>query len=370
MAFGRWARVGISVTTLCLLALSVGATTRLKDIARIDGVRENALVGYGLVVGLAGTGDSPRNRATMQSIANALENFGVVVSDQDISGRNVAAVAIYATLPAFASKGDVVDIGVSSMGDARSLAGGTLIVTPLRAPDGNIYALAQGAISVGGFSYDLNGNLVQKNHPTVGRVPGGAIIEKEASGQVVRDGSITIILNSPDFTTAARMRNAINQEFSDDIAKAESPARINVSMLGFDAVEFISRLEAVRVEPDLGARVVINERTGTVVSGGNVRIGDVTISYGDLRVSISTQFNVSQPVLVRQTGPNVSTVVTPNTNIEVVENEARSVSLSSGATIADLMVALRAINISTRDVISILQAIKTAGSLHADLVIQ
>jgi flagellar P-ring protein precursor FlgI len=349
-------------------------SVRLKDLGRIEGVRENSLIGYGLVTGLAGTGDSSRSRATVQSVANMLLQFGITVTIDQINSRNVAAVMVTATLPAFSRPGDKLDVNVSSLGDARSLVGGTLLMTPLNGPDRKIHALAQGPLSVGGFKYDLNGNVVQKNHPTAGNVPGGAIVELGASTYVIKEQNIiTILLFEPDFTTASRIADSLNASFSKDTAKAIDAQRVEVRVSDTErnnVVELLSRLENVTITPDQRAKVIVNERTGTVVSGGDVRISMVTVSHGDLKVSIVTDYLVSQPTLVSRTGPGVRTEVVPSTRIDAKENEGGSISLPAGTTVADLVAALNKIKTSTRDVITILQGIKRAGALHAELIIQ
>jgi flagellar P-ring protein precursor FlgI len=346
---------------------------RLKEIARFDGIRDNTLTGYGLVMGLAGTGDSPRSSAANQSLINSLSKFGVNISSLDIRSRNIAAVMVTATLKPFAERGDRIDVGVSSIGDARSLNGGTLLLTPLEGVDNKVYALSQGQLSVGGFVFDLNGNSVQKNHPTVAIIPGGALIEKSVAPEFIdENGSLYILLNQPDFTTARRIEMALKKEFGSGAANAVHAGRVKVNIpAGLNTIEAIARLENLSISPDRVARVVINERTGIVVAGGDVRIDDVTISHGSLRVVISTDYNVSQPSsFLRQSGDAIQTVVVPDTNIETNEGDLNSIELSSGATIADLVAALRQIKTTTRELITILQAINSAGALHADLIIQ
>jgi flagellar P-ring protein precursor FlgI len=348
---------------------------RVKDLVRIDGWRDNQLVGYGIVTGLAGTGDSLRSRATQQSIANMLGQFGVNVSVDQVQSRNVAAVMVTATLPPFARPGDKLDIVVTSLGDARSLLGGALLLTPLKGADDRVRALAQGPVSVGGYKYDLNGNLVQKNHPTVGAVPSGANVELGiAPPQVVRNGdTMALVMAVPDYTTAGRIASAVNTTLGRSAARAADASRVVVTLQEDDQrdlVGFIAKIENATVEPDQRARVVVNERTGTVVSGGDVRISKVTISHSDLKVSITTDYLVSQPLLVRQAGRGVRTEVVPTTRIEVGESEASNVTLAANNTVTDLVNALSRIKTSTRDVISILQGIKAAGALHAELIIQ
>ncbi len=347
---------------------------RLKDLLRISGVVDNNLVGYGLVSGLAGTGDSVRNRATVQSIQNALLRFGINVDADDVRSRNVAAVTLVATLPAYAQPGDKLDVNVTSMGDARSLVGGSLLMAALSAPNGKVYALAQGPVSVGGFQYDLFGNLIQKNHPTAGSVPAGATVEIAVETVMVdAAGIVNYSLNDPDLTTASRITDSLNQHFGAGTAKAINAGKIRVTMpesMRDNPVAFLTGVESLSVMPDHRAKIVVNERTGTVVAGGDVTIAPVTITHGDLTVVISTDFNVSQPTFVRQTGPGVRTQVVPDTSIDVTEEQPISISLSSNTRVADLVAALNQVKATSRDVITILQAIRRAGALHAELIIQ
>jgi flagellar P-ring protein precursor FlgI len=373
------------VMALCALALrpAFAATSassggvRIKDLGRIEGVRDNQLIGYGIVGGLAGTGDSLRNRATRQSIANALSQFELNIPNEQIQSRNVATVMITASLAPLARSGDKFDVVVTSMGDARSLLGGTLLMTPLRGPDGRVYALAQGPISVGGYRYDLNGNVVQRNHPTVGLIPSGATIETAPvfTEDATRQGELLFLLAVPDNTTASRVAAAINAQFKSvgPIAEPRDARSVAIAagpMSGAARVNFLTQIENLRITPDVAARVVVNERTGTVVSGGDVRISRVVVSHGDLRVSITTDFLVSQPTFVRDVGPDVRTQVVPRTRIDVAEPPAEVATILADSTVADLVQALNRVRTTPRDVISILQAIKAAGALHAELLIQ
>lgn len=358
---------------LCSIAWAGSESVRLKEIARVEGVRDNALTGYGLVVGLAGSGDSSKNRLTVQSVANALSHFGVNISPDDLNSHNVAAVMVTATLPPFAESGQKLDVSVSSLGDARSLAGGTLLETPLDGPDGKLYALAQGPLSVGGYEVHAFGSSDTKNHPTVGRVPDGASVERAAPLGLDADGrTLNVVLYHPDFTTAERVAESLRRNAGVN-ALAEHAGKIRVTFAAppSDLVRAISLIENVLVTPDQVARVVVNERTGTVVSGGDVRLGAVTISQGGLRIVVQTSYTVSQPdgVLVNPSR-NVGTAVVPQADIKVQEPEAKLVSIPGGATVADLIAALRAIHLSTRDVITILQSIKDAGALRGELIIQ
>ena len=368
--------VAMAVAVL-LAAVSASAQdfgVRIKELGRLDGVRENMVSGYGIVSGLAGTGDSTRSQATLQSVANALREFGLNVTPAQLASRNVAAVLVTATLPAFARSGDRLDVIVSSMGDARSLTGGALLMTPLYGPDRRIYALAQGAVSVGGYKFELNANVVQKNHPTTGIVPEGAVVEADLTAQVLSpDGTMRLVLFDPDYTTASRIATAVNEKLSASAAAMDA-GRVAIRVPEGERerlVDFVARLESLTVQPDLRARVVINERTGTVVSGGGVRLSNVSVAHGDLKVTVVTDFLVSQPggVLVNP-GPGIRTQVVPRTRIDANEEGLSSVTMPAGATVSDLVAALKQVKSTTREVIAILQSIKRAGALHAELVIQ
>lgn len=346
---------------------------RVKDLGKIQGWRENALIGYGIVSGLAGTGDSPTNRTTRQALANTLSQFNLTVPSDQIQSRNVAVVMVTASLPPFAREGDTIDITVTSAGDARSLVGGSLLMTPMRAANGQVYALAQGALSVGGYRYDANGNVVQKNHPTVGSVPGGATVEAHVpkTDQATLD-SLTFVLQEADYTTAERVAEAINLQFGAQLAQARDASGIDIRIPPGEKsslVHFISQLETVSVEPDRRAKVVVNERTGTIVSGGDVRISSIAVSQGDLRVSIATENGVSQPLVVGRAGAGVRTATVSNSTVDVEESGGASF-VAANNTVADLVQSLARLKTNTRDIISILRAVKAAGALHAELIVQ
>jgi flagellar P-ring protein FlgI len=363
-----------AVAIAALLLPSMAFGVRIKDLGRIDGVRENMISGYGIVSGLAGTGDSARSTATLHSVANALREFGINISAAQLASRNVAAVLVTATLPPFARAGDKIDVNVSSMGDARSLLGGNLLMTPLLGPDRRIYALSQGSISVGGYKFDLNGNVVQKNHPTAGIISDGAVIEAEVSSSILNSvGSMHLLLADPDYTTASRIAEAVNAHFSSAIALASDAGRVEIRVPEQgrgQLVQFVAQLESIEVEPDVKARVIVNERTGIVVSGGEVSLSKVSVAHGDLKVTIVTDFLVSQPDLLSRPGAGVRTEVVPRTRIEAKESGTNTVSLATGASVAELVAALNQVKTTTRDIIAILQSIKRAGALHADLIIQ
>jgi len=366
-------------TFFLLAAMAIGpaaakeAPLRVKELGKMQGWRENVLVGTGIVTGLAGTGDSPGNRATRQALANVLSQFNLTVAPEQVNSRNVAVVLVSAAMPATAREGDTLDATVTSGGDARSLLGGSLLLTALRAPNGKVFALAQGPLSVGGYRYDANGNVVQKNHPTSGSIPNGATVEVGmAAWQPAVREQVTFVLNEPDYTTASRVVIAINGQFGAPIAHARDASGIEIDVpapLRQDLVGFLARVENVAVEADQRPRVVINERTGTVVAGGDVRIAHVAISHGELKISIATQNSVSQPAYLGIAGPGVSTALVRNTQVDV--EEPAGVGFMSGAgTVSDLVQALARMRTSTRDIISILRAIKAAGALHAELVVQ
>lgn len=346
---------------------------RVKDLGKLHGWRDNALVGYGLVSGLAGTGDSPGNRATRQAMSNALAQFDFTIAPEAIQSRNVAVVMVTAALPTFAREGDTLDVTISSIGDARSLLGGALLLTPMKGPDGRVYALAQGPLSVGGYRYDSNGNVVQKNHPTVGSIPAGATVEVGVSAQMDSPRkSVTFVLAEPDYTTANRVAAAINAQIAPGSAEPRDASGIEVRIPehGTDnLVAYLARIENVTVAPDRRAKVVINERTGTVVSGGDVRISKVAISHGDIKIAIEQYNEASQPIFTAHTGRGVRTALVTNTRVEVNE-PGQATFVTGNDSVADLVQALVRMKTSTRDIISILRAIKAAGALHAELVIQ
>lgn len=355
-------------------AAGPGEMVRIKDLGRLQGARENTLVGYGIVTGLAGTGDSPNNAATRQALSNALSQFNLAVPAAQIQSRNVAVVMVSASLPAYAREGDTLDVTVTSTGDARSLVGGSLLLAPLMAPNGRVHALAEGALAVGGYRYDANGNVVQKNHPTVGSIPNGARVELGVRAEVLDPSqTLTFVLSDPDFTTASRMAAAINAQFGTELARARDAEGVEISVPPAQRerlVAFIARIEAVAMAPDRRARVVINERTGTVVSGGDVRISPVAISQGDLKVSIVSQNSVSQPSGLWNPNPNIATTVVTNSSVDVSERNGAGYLAPGSTTVADLVQSLSRMKTNTRDVISILRGIKAAGALHAELIVQ
>lgn len=302
-----------------------------------------------------------------------LSQFNLSVAPEQIQSRNAAVVMVSASLPTFAREGDTLDVTVTSAGDARSLVGGSLLLTPLRAPNGRVYALAQGPLAVGGYRYDANGNVVQKNHPTVGSVPNGATVEVGVTGQMPGPAqNLTFVLTDPDYTTANRIALAIDARFGASLAKARDASGIDITVPEAQRdqlVNFLARLESVTVEPDRRAKVVINERTGTVVSGGDVRISKVAISHGDIRISIASESNVSQPPGAWPGAPGGRAVIVANTRIDVDE-PAGAGFVAGETTVAHLVRSLARLKTSSRDIISILRAVKAAGAMHAELVVQ
>lgn len=365
----------VRLLTICLILLSLGAlipasadqVVKIKDIARIEGARSNQLIGYGLVVGLDGTGDSQQTMFTIQSVTSMLKRMGVDVPAGKIKVKNVAAVMLTADLPPFVRPGSKIDIQVSSLGDARSLQGGTLIQTPLQAADGNVYAVAQGSVSVGGFLAGGSGNTVVKNHTTVGRIPDGAIVEREVPTTLTSNGAVHILINNPDFTTAVRIAESIETKFGPGSAAALDAATVEVKANGMQNVtSLIADVGELSVAQSSIAKVIVNERTGTIVIGSTVQISPVAISHGNLTVEISTEYQVSQPQPITETG---STVVVPQTGVTATEEQAHLVQLNPGTTLQELVSALNELKVTPRDMVAILQALKEAGALHAELEI-
>ncbi len=353
-----------------MIALPVQAkTTRIKDIVDIEGVRENQLVGYGLIVGLNGTGDSLNNAPfTKQSLTAMLERLGVSIRGQNLNTGNVAAVMVTGTLPPFANQGSKIDINVSALGDATSLQGGTLLVTPLYGADGEVYAVAQGSINVSGFSAKGDAETFTRNIPTSGRVPGGALVEREIDFKLGDFQQIRFALKNPDFTTARRIERAINGFLSEPVATAQNSGSVMVKMPAAykgSIVDLITDVEQLPVEPDQPARVVIDERSGIIVMGSDVRINTVAIAQGNLTIRITETPQVSQPNPFAEQG---ETVVVPRTDVQVNEGENAKLSvLDTGVTLQDLVTGLNRLGVTPRDTITILQAIKAAGALQADI---
>jgi flagellar P-ring protein precursor FlgI len=367
----RLAAIALALAWASAFAADAGEMARVKDVASIEGIRDNQLVGYGLVVGLRGTGDSQQTIFPYQSLVSALERMGVTVpqsgaiSAANMQVKNMAGVFVVADLPPFCPPGYKLDVTVSSAGDARSLEGGILLMTPLYGPDGQIFAQAQGAVVLGGYSVSAGGNTRQMNDPTTARIPEGALVEKPVSFDLKQLHTIDVVLNDADFHTAERTAAAIDHELGGARAQVLDSRRIEiVPETGEDMAALIDRIESVPVEVYPRARVVVNERTGTVVIGGTVRLQPVSILHGGLSVNVISQTLVSQPNALSSGG---TTQVVQQTTVQAQDKPVNRIDLKEGATVEDLVQELQRTGAGARDVISILQAMKEAGALEADL---
>jgi len=358
---------------LAILLLLVGISgsaeaARLKDIADVEGVRGNQLLGYGLVVGLNGTGDGRMTDFTPKSISNMLEKMGIRVDPVAVRVKNVAAVMVTAELPPFARPGSKIDITLSSLGDAKSLQGGMLLFTPLKGADGNTYAVAQGPVDLGGFSIEQGGDSAQKNHPTVGTLPQGALVERSIPFDLFQSKKVRIVLRKPDFTTMTRVVAALNTRMGKPAAVAIDSAAVEVPLDArgqFDPVALVASLEQVEVEQDVGARVIVNERTGTIIMGEKVTISRVALAHGNLNITIRQENDVSQPNALA--GGRTETVT--NTDVSVGE-DIKALQLVGGeVTLGDVVQALNSLGATPRDLIAIFTALKAAGALNAELVV-
>lgn len=359
------------VTAIASQMDPLGTGTRLKDIARVTSVRGNQLFGYGLVVGLNGTGDGQQTGFTTQTLINALREMGINPESTNIRVQNIAAVMVTADLPAFARPGDKIDVLVSSVGDSKSLQGGQLMLTPLQGADGEVYAVAQGPLSIGGYNAQGGGggSSQTKNHPTTGIIPNGAYVEREVPTVLAEGNSLLVSLFQSDFTTASRVAHAISQEVPGARAAAMdgSTIKITSSDLGtYTVVDLIAALENVRVTPDNRARIIINERTGTIVLGGDVRVLPGAIAHGSLQVEVRKGATVVQPPPLS----NGQTVVLPNETVSVEETGGPIQEVGGGATIQDVIASLNALGAKPRDLIAILQAMQAAGLILADVEVQ
>ncbi|MDR2861202.1 MAG: flagellar basal body P-ring protein FlgI [Syntrophobacterales bacterium] len=373
--------LGICMSVL-LASLTTAHGARIKDIADFDGVRDNQLIGYGLVVGLAKTGDNVKNGFTRETLTNMLSRQGLSMRDKDIKANNVASVMVTASMPPFAKIGTKIDVVVSSIGDATSLQGGTLLMTPLKGSDGEIYAVAQGAIALGGYTAGTGNTTTVRNHPSVGRIASGAFVEKELHYALDTKRTTTIQLQQPDFTTAKKMAEAIKASVPGIEVNQRDGRSVTVT-IGPDSnmVDILSRIENLNVSVDAPAVVVMNEKTGTVVMGENVRISTVAVSHGNLNIQIREEYEVSQPSPFAPapspyggtsqksvtTLPGGQTVVTTTTTISTGEEKNQLMVVPKGVTIQDMVRGLNAIGVTPRDLITILQTIKAAGALQADL---
>ncbi len=385
--FGRFRSLLFIIVVFCFLSPAVGLSARIKDITSIKGIRTNQLFGYGLIVGLNGSGDKGGTAFTVQALVSSLEKMGIHVSTGDVKVSNVAAVIVSATLPPFARIGKKLDVTVSSIGDAKSLQGGTLLLSALKGVDGKVYALAQGPISVGGFAAGgAAGGGFTKNHPTVGKISGGATIEREISLSLKDKREFTLVLHNPDFVTATRISEAIDSWFGQVISTSIDSGTLRIRVPdGFQGrvVHMLAELGKLEVVPDIVAKVIVNEKTGTVVIGENVRISRVAVAHGNLSIQIDEKKEVSQPrpfgtspakggaPVQMDNGlvvaPGGATVVTSETNVKVEEEKARLILFQGGRTVGDLVRALNAIGVAPRDLITILQTMKAAGALQAEL---
>ena len=362
-------QLSVFALLLMLMALFPGivSATRIKDIAAFDGVRDNQLVGYGLIVGLNGSGDSDQTKFPVQSLVSMLERMGVTINRADVKVKNVAAVMVTATLPPFAKQGTKLDVLVSSLGDAKTIAGGTLVMAPLKGADNQVYAVAQGSVLTNSFAFAGQGASATKNHPTAGRIVGGALVERELPNVLTGKSSLRLNLAQADFTTASRIAAAINRSFK-GIAGSSDAGSVMVQIpdeFASRPVDFIAQLENLEVTQDTPARVVVNERTGTIVMGDRVKISSVAVSHGNLALTIKETPTVSQP---NPLSKGVTKEV-PRTDLKVKEEPKRLTVLPESGTIGDVVRGLNLLGVTPRDLISILQAIKAAGALQAELVI-
>jgi flagellar P-ring protein FlgI len=359
------------ILSVVMFAPAYGAGSRIKDLVMIAGARENQLNGWGLVVGLAGDGDKDP-AYTVQAIANTLQRYGVTLPASALSSKNVSAVFVTAEIKPFLKSGNRIDVTVAAMGDAKSLQGGVLLQTPLLGANGKVYAVAQGPLAVGGFSAGTTGAggaSIQKNHPTVAQISGGALVELEIPTQVVNNHHIELMLREGDFTSAARMAVAINQVFPNS-AQATDSTTVRVRVpdgMEENAVDFIARVEAIEVTPDTTARVIINERTGTIVATSKIKISTCAVSHGELTISIASTMDVSQPTPLSKGG---TTAITPRTDTQVTEAKGHLIALEEMPTIEKVAAGLNAIGVSPRDMMSIFQAMKQAGALQAELIMR
>ncbi len=365
----------LATLMLALTAISPAkadvAPVRIKDLGHFQGWRDNALVGYGLVTGLDGSGDSPNSEVTRQAIRNVLGRMGANVAVDQVRSRNAAVVMVVATLPASAAVGDRIDVNVTSIGDARSLGGGTLLMTPLMGPDQRVYALAQGPLIVGGFRFDADYNSRQKNSPTGGLITQGASVEVPVTADLRSPQGLIFLLRDPDFTTAQNVADGINAALGAGVAQANSAEAVHIAVPTqvADIHRLLARIESIAVVPDQVARIVVNERAGTVVAGGGARLSAVTIAQGDVKVTVEADHDAPQSFDYEHRGSGAYVYGRPATRLSVNESEDKVVNMSN-ASVTDLVQALNQIHVSTRTIIAILQAIKAAGALHAEIVIQ
>lgn len=352
--------------------LSFASNVEVKGLGRFDGWRDNHLIGYGMVVGLSGSGDSRRSYVTQQSLSNVYGRMGVNIDQDDVSSRNVAVVMVTGTLPPSANVGDKINITVASTGDARSLAGGVLVLTPLLGPDGKDYAVAQGPLITGGFNFESEGSFQQRNFPTTARIEKGATVERSVHAKLLNsEKQLSFYLHDPDFKTASDIADAINERFVANTAWAVSADEVRIRNIFPDwkLTNFVSIIQSLVVEPQTHPRVVINERTGTVVAGADVKISPVVISQGGVRVTVRAENRASQPQFIGGISPNTGSLIIRNTELQVQEHED-VVANFENSSIADLVMGLNEAGVDTKEMIAILQAMREAGALHAQIIVQ
>ena len=360
-----------ALTALLCFTVALGASAngvRLRDLTMVSGVRDNQLVGYGLVAGLAGEGDKDP-AYTKQTIANMLLRYGISIPAGTLSAKNVAVVMVTADIPAFLKPGQRIDVQIASVGDAKTLQGGVLLQTPLLGADDKIYAVAQGPVSIGGFSGGGAGASVTKNHPTVASIVNGALVEKEIPTTIVHDKTIELMLREPSFTVASRMATAINNVFTNAAHALDTTSvRINVPDTSeASPVDFLARLEEIEVMPDTPARIIINERTGTIVATSTIRIANCAVSHGNITINVATTLTASQPTPLSSGG---STVVVPSTTTDVTEQRSSLIPIAESPTVEKVASSLNALGVTPRDMMAIFEAMKQAGALQAELILR
>jgi len=363
-----WAKAVLLLALMGFAATTFASGVRLRDLVMVSGVRDNQLVGYGLVAGLAGEGDKDPVY-TKQTIANMLLRYGISIPAATLSAKNVAVVMVTADIPAFIKPGARIDVQVASMGDAKTLQGGVLLQTPLMGADNKIYAVAQGPVSIGGFSAGGGGATVTKNHPTTAQIVNGALVEKEIPTSIVHDKTIELLLREPSFTVASRMATAINGIFT-NAAHALDTTSVRVHVpdeAEASPVDFLARLEEIEVTPDTPARIIINERTGTIVATSSIRISDCAVSHGNITINVAKSFDVSQPTALSTGG---KTVVTPRTETDVVEQRSTLIPIAESTTVEKVASSLNALGVTPRDMMAIFEAMKQAGALQAELILR
>lgn len=358
-------KLWIIITLILFVTIDSWAGVKLKDLVTVDGIRKNQLIGYGLIVGLNGTGDKSQTDFTVHTLVNMMDRMGITVDKDDVKVKNVAAVMVTVKFPPFAKVGTRADVVVSSIGDAKSIEGGTLLMSPLSAPDGEVYAVAQGPISVGGMNASAGGGGAVKNHPTVGRIPNGAMVEKEIAFEMATD-KLTMSFKEVSIDNVVKTKNIINKLFRNKIAYVDSPRSVTVDVPNEyvnNYYDFFDTVMKIEIEPETFARVIVDERTGTIVMGSDVRISTVAVSHGNLTIKITSTVEVSQP----NAFSDGQTTTVENEEVEVEEEDAKLMVIPQGVMLSDLVKALNSLGVTPRDLISILQSIKAAGALQGEL---